>query len=73
MPDDLIWRHPFPGPGLAIRVLGEITPEQINIVRQADFIFIDEIKKAGIYKKISQAFVTLLPLRTVGVMGDQRL
>ncbi|CCJ29179.1 unnamed protein product [Pneumocystis jirovecii] len=72
MPDDLIWRHPFPGPGLAIRVLGEITPEQINIVRQADFIFIDEIKKAGIYKKISQAFVTLLPLRTVGVMGDQR-
>ncbi|KAG5519399.1 hypothetical protein PMAC_002026 [Pneumocystis sp. 'macacae'] len=72
MPDDLIWRHPFPGPGLAIRVLGEVTPEQINIVRQADFIFIDEIKKAGIYKEIAQAFVVLLPSRTVGVMGDQR-
>ncbi|KAG4305362.1 hypothetical protein PORY_001532 [Pneumocystis oryctolagi] len=70
--DDLIWRHPFPGPGLAVRVIGEITPEKINIVRQADFIFIDEIKKAGIYKEISQAFAVLLPMKTVGVMGDKR-
>ncbi|KAG4300975.1 hypothetical protein PCANB_002660 [Pneumocystis canis] len=72
IPDNLIWRHPFPGPGLAIRIIGEVTREKINIIRQADFIFIDEIKKAGIYQEISQAFVTLLPVRTVGVMGDQR-
>lgn len=72
IPDNLIWRHPFPGPGLAIRVLGEVSCEQINILRQADFIFIDEIKKAGIYREISQAFVTLLPVKTVGVMGDRR-
>ncbi|EMR11179.1 GMP synthase (glutamine-hydrolyzing) domain-containing protein [Pneumocystis murina B123] len=72
LPDDLIWRHPFPGPGLSIRILGEITRKQIEILRQADFIFIEEIKKAGIYGKISQAFVTLLPVKTVGVMGDKR-
>ncbi|QSL65102.1 hypothetical protein MERGE_002407 [Pneumocystis wakefieldiae] len=71
-PKDLIWRHPFPGPGLSIRILGEITCEQIEILRQADYIFIEEIKKAGIYEKISQAFVILLPVKTVGVMGDQR-
>ncbi|CAH6718292.1 GMP synthase [glutamine-hydrolyzing] [[Candida] jaroonii] len=72
VPHDLVWRHPFPGPGLAIRVLGEITPEQLKIAREADFIFIEEIKKAGIYKEISQAFAALLPVKSVGVMGDQR-
>lgn len=52
--EDLIWRHPFPGPGIAIRVLGEVTPDQVRIARHADFIYIDEIKKAGLYRKISQ-------------------
>ena len=72
VPHDLVWRHPFPGPGLAIRVLGEVTPEQLRIGREADHIFIGEIKKAGLYKDISQAFAALLPVKSVGVMGDQR-
>lgn len=70
--DDLVWRHPFPGPGIAIRVLGEVTRSQVNIVRQADFIYIEEIKKAGLYRLISQAYAALLPVRSVGVMGDNR-
>ncbi|KAJ1790041.1 GMP synthase (glutamine-hydrolyzing) [Coemansia sp. RSA 2399] len=70
--EDLIWRHPFPGPGIAIRVLGEVTPSQVEIARRADFIYIDEIKKAGLYRQISQAYAALLPVRSVGVMGDQR-
>ncbi|AMD18570.1 HBL332Cp [Eremothecium sinecaudum] len=69
---DLVWRHPFPGPGIAIRVLGEVTREQVEIARQADHIYIEEIKKAGLYNKISQAFACLLPVKSVGVMGDQR-
>ncbi|ODQ82622.1 hypothetical protein BABINDRAFT_159174 [Babjeviella inositovora NRRL Y-12698] len=72
IPHDLVWRHPFPGPGLAIRVLGEVTPAQVKIAREADFIFIEEIKKAGLYREISQAFAALLPVKSVGVMGDQR-
>lgn len=72
IPEDLVWRHPFPGPGLAIRVLGEVTPEQLRIAREADSIFIDEIKAAGLYREISQAFAALLPVRAVGVMGDKR-
>ncbi|EGV60570.1 GMP synthase (glutamine-hydrolyzing) [Yamadazyma tenuis] len=72
VPHDLVWRHPFPGPGLAIRVLGEITRPQLKIAREADHIFIEEIKNAGIYKEISQAFAALLPVFSVGVMGDQR-
>ncbi|AOA61702.1 GMP synthase [Komagataella phaffii CBS 7435] len=72
IPEDLVWRHPFPGPGIAIRVLGEVTPEQVKIAREADYIFIEEIKKAGLYRKISQAFAALLPVKSVGVMGDQR-
>ncbi|KAK6331734.1 GMP synthase (glutamine-hydrolyzing) [Orbilia javanica] len=72
IPDDLVWRHPFPGPGIAIRILGEVTREQVDIARRADHIFIEEIKKAGIYREISQAFAALLPIRAVGVMGDQR-
>ncbi|RPA85092.1 GMP synthase [Ascobolus immersus RN42] len=73
IPEDLVWRHPFPGPGIAIRILGEVTPEQIDIARKADNIFIEEIKAAGLYRKISQAFAALLPVRAVGVMGDQRV
>ncbi|KAF6062745.1 GMP synthase C terminal domain family protein [Candida albicans] len=72
VPEDLVWRHPFPGPGLAIRVLGEVTKEQVKIAREADAIFIEEIKKAGLYRQISQAFAALLPVKSVGVMGDQR-
>lgn len=69
---ELVWRHPFPGPGIAIRVLGEVTPEQVEIARKADYIYIEEIRKAGLYDKISQAFACLLPVKSVGVMGDQR-
>ena len=72
LPDKFIDRHPFPGPGLAIRIPGEITIEKVEILRKADTIYIDEIKKAGLYKEIWQAFAVLLPVRTVGVMGDER-
>lgn len=73
IPHDLIMRHPFPGPGIAIRVLGEVTPSQVAIARKADYIFIEEIKAAGIYDKISQAYAALLPVKAVGVMGDNRV
>jgi GMP synthase (glutamine-hydrolysing) len=73
IPEDLVWRHPFPGPGIAIRILGEVTPEQVRIAREADNIFIEEIKAAGLYRKISQAFAALLPVKAVGVMGDKRM
>jgi GMP synthase (glutamine-hydrolysing) len=72
MPLSLIRRHPFPGPGLAIRVLGEVTPENVAILREADAILIEELQAAGLYDGLWQAFVILLPLRTVGVMGDRR-
>lgn len=72
LPDSFVGRHPFPGPGLAIRVLGEITEEKLNILRQADVIYLDEIRKAGLYDEIWQAFAVLLPVRSVGVMGDGR-
>ena len=72
LPDDVIWRHPFPGPGLAVRITGEVTPERLEILRAADEILMDEIKAAGLYRKISQALAVLVPVSTVGVMGDQR-
>lgn len=72
IPDDLVWRHPFPGPGLAVRVLGPVTQERLALVREADAILIDEIRKAGLYRDIWQCFVVLLPVRSVGVMGDGR-
>ncbi len=72
LPEDVVWRHPFPGPGLAVRIVGEITPERLEILRAADEIVIDEIKSAGLYRKISQALAVLLPVSTVGVMGDER-
>jgi GMP synthase (glutamine-hydrolysing) len=72
LPEDIVWRHPFPGPGLAVRIIGEVTPQRLQILRAADEILIDEIKSAGLYRKISQALAVLLPVSTVGVMGDER-
>ena len=72
LPEAFVGRHPFPGPGLAIRIPGEITPEKLDILRKADAIYLDEIRKAGLYDFIWQAFAVLLPVRTVGVMGDGR-
>ena len=69
---DIISRHPFPGPGLAIRMPGVITNEKIKILKEADFYFIDELKKLKLYDKIWQAYAALLPVKTVGVMGDNR-
>jgi len=72
LPPAFVGRHPFPGPGLAIRIPGEITEEKLDILRKADVIYLDEIRKAGLYDKIWQAFAVLLPVKTVGVMGDAR-
>ncbi len=72
IPDNILNRHPFPGPGLAIRILGEITEERLRILREADYIFIDELKNSGYYEKTWQAFAALLPVKSVGVMGDAR-
>ena len=72
MPESMVGRHPFPGPGLAIRIPGEISQEKIDILRKADAVYIDEIRKSGLYNEIWQAFAALLPVRTVGVMGDAR-
>ena len=72
LPDLIINRHPFPGPGLGIRVIGEVTAEKVRILQEADDIFITELIEQGLYDKVDQAFVTLLPVKTVGVMGDQR-
>ena len=72
LPDAFVGRHPFPGPGLAIRCPGEITQEKLDILRKADAVYLDEIRKAGLYDEIWQAFAVLLPVRTVGVMGDGR-
>lgn len=70
--EDLIWRQPFPGPGLAIRIMGEITALRLEILREADAILLEEIKKAGLYRKLWQSFAVLLPVKSVGVMGDKR-
>jgi len=72
MPEEIIERQPFPGPGLAVRILGEVTPERVAILQEADAICVDEIKKAGLYRKVWQSFAVLLPVKSVGVMGDQR-
>lgn len=72
LPEDLVWRHPFPGPGLAVRVIGEITEPRLAVLREADEILIDEIKAAGLYRQISQGLAVLVPVETVGVMGDER-
>ncbi|MCC6492753.1 MAG: glutamine-hydrolyzing GMP synthase [Pirellulales bacterium] len=72
LPEDIVWRHPFPGPGLAVRCLGEVTRERLAVLRSADFIVVSEIKAAGLYRATSQAFAVLLPVQSVGVMGDSR-
>ncbi|NLS91857.1 MAG: glutamine-hydrolyzing GMP synthase [Planctomycetaceae bacterium] len=72
LPDEIVWRHPFPGPGLAVRCLGEVCKERLDTLREADAIMIEEIKRAGLYRTTSQAFVVLLPIQSVGVMGDAR-
>jgi GMP synthase (glutamine-hydrolysing) len=72
LPEHFIWRHPFPGPGLAIRILSDVTEDKLEILRKADAVYLDEIRNAGLYDAIWQAFAVLLPVRTVGVMGDGR-
>ena len=72
LPKEMVYRHPFPGPGLGVRILGEVKEEYANLLRQADQIFIDELKKSGWYDKTSQAFTVFLPIKSVGVMGDGR-
>ena len=72
LPQDLIWRQPFPGPGLAIRIIGEITSRRLKILRNVDDLLLEEIKNAGYYKRLWQSFAVLLPIKSVGVMGDQR-
>jgi GMP synthase (glutamine-hydrolysing) len=72
LPEDIVWRQPFPGPGLAIRILGEVTAERLELLRRADAIFTQEIKNAQWYRKLWQSFAILLPVKSVGVMGDER-
>jgi GMP synthase (glutamine-hydrolysing) len=72
LPREIVWRQPFPGPGLAVRILGAVSPERLQILREADWVVIDEMKKADLYYKVWQTFAVLLPVKTVGVMGDER-
>jgi len=72
LPEDMVWRHPFPGPGLAVRIIGEVNEKRLNVLRNADDILMEGIKEAGLYRQISQALAVLLPIGTVGVMGDER-
>ena len=72
LPENMVWRHPFPGPGLAVRIIGQVNEKRLNVLRHADDILIEGIKDAGLYRQISQALAVLLPIETVGVMGDER-
>src|SRR6185295_2690680 len=72
IPAELLGRHPFPGPGLAVRILGAVTRERLEILREADAIFIAKLRGAGLYDQVAQAFAVLLPVKSVGVMGDYR-
>jgi GMP synthase (glutamine-hydrolysing) len=72
LPSDMIYRHPFPGPGLGVRILGEVQKEYADILRQADHIYIEELRKANLYDEVSQAFAVFLPVKSVGVVGDAR-
>ncbi len=72
LPKEIVYRHPFPGPGMAVRILGEVTRERVKILQEVDDIYMSEIKKSGDYNKITQAFAALLSVKAVGVMGDSR-
>lgn len=72
LPDELVWRQPFPGPGLAVRIIGAVTPKRLSILRKADVILMEEIRAANLYRKVWQSFAVLLPVKSVGIMGDQR-
>jgi GMP synthase (glutamine-hydrolysing) len=72
LPEEVVWRHPFPGPGLAVRVIGDVTPDRLRVLRDADEIVLEELISAGLYRKTAQVFAVLLPVGTVGVMGDAR-
>ncbi len=72
LPHEILSKHPFPGPGLAVRLLGEVTEDHLNTLREADAVVVEEIRRAGLYDKVWQAFAVLLPVRSVGVMGDGR-
>jgi GMP synthase (glutamine-hydrolysing) len=72
LPKEIVWRQPFPGPGLAVRILGEVTPERLEILKNSDSIVMETMKESGLYYKIWQSFAVLLPVRSVGVMGDER-
>jgi GMP synthase (glutamine-hydrolysing) len=72
VPEEIVWRHPFPGPGLAIRIIGEVTPGRLETLRRADAIVLEELRAAGLYRTLAQAFAVLIPVRSVGVMGDFR-
>ena len=72
MPERMVWRHPFPGPGLAIRIIGDVTRERLEILREADAILLEEVRRAGLYRELWQCFAVLPAIRSVGVMGDER-
>jgi len=72
IPEDILWRHPFPGPGLAVRIVGDVTRERLDVLRRADAIFLEELRAADLYRTVAQAFAVLTPVRSVGVMGDYR-
>lgn len=72
LPEEMVWRQPFPGPGLAIRIIGEVTEKRLTILKKADVVLLDEIRAAGLYGKLWQSFAVLLPIKSVGIMGDQR-
>jgi len=72
IPEDMVWRQPFPGPGLAVRIIGEVTKRRLSVLREADRILMDEIRSAGLYRGLWQSFAVLLPIKSVGIMGDKR-
>jgi GMP synthase (glutamine-hydrolysing) len=72
LPEEWVWRHPFPGPGLAVRIIGPVSEERLDLLRRADAVFMQELRLAGLYRATQQAFAVLLPVQSVGVMGDGR-